>query len=64
MHIGFNSNILVFCYNTVSRMCECARSFEGYNAFYPPACQGFFVSANTNTASWNWLNFVGIENMF
>lgn len=56
------TNILVFCYNTVSRMCECARSFEGHNDFYPTSSQDFFVSATTDTASWNWLNFVGIEN--
>lgn len=27
------TNILVFCYNTVSMMCECASRFEGYNVF-------------------------------
>lgn len=26
--------IFVFCYNIVLRMCECVRSFEGYNVFY------------------------------
>lgn len=43
-------------------MCECAKSCEGYNVSDPSASQGYFVSVTTDTASWNWLNVVGIKN--
>lgn len=41
-----STKMFAFCYNTVSRMCECARNFEGYNFFSLQLVRVFFCKRN------------------